>query len=78
MRPPVVARTTAGIERARTCGRRIGRRPAGGDVEAAVRTLRSRGMGMDRIARELGIGKSVAQLVCREIDHERSRTASGS
>ena len=37
-RAMLVARTTAGIERARACGRRIGRRPAGGDVEAAVRT----------------------------------------
>jgi hypothetical protein len=32
-----------------------------------VQELRRAGMGMDRIARELGIGKSVTQRICQAI-----------
>jgi len=48
-------------------GRRLGRPITPDEVTRRVHELRCDGMGMDRIARELGIGKSVAQRICQAI-----------
>ncbi|MEM6623784.1 MAG: recombinase family protein [Pseudomonadota bacterium] len=69
-RAMIVERTRAGMERARAMGKRIGRPPAPDTLVASIRALRSRGMGMDRIARELRCGKGVSQRVCQEYDRE--------
>lgn len=64
-RSMLIERTRAGLDRARSQGKRLGRPATSSDVNARVQKLRRTGMGMDRIARELGIGKSVAQRICQ-------------
>jgi hypothetical protein len=44
-----------------------GRQPVSDDARTRVVELRRCGMGVDRIARELGIGNSTMQNACREI-----------
>jgi DNA invertase Pin-like site-specific DNA recombinase len=61
----LVDRTMAGLARARAQGKRLGRPATSDETIARARELRATGMSMDRIARELGIGKSVAQRVCQ-------------
>src|SRR5829696_7883121 len=65
-RSMLIERTRAGLDRARAQGKRLGRPITPDDVTRRVHELRCEGMGMDRIARELGIGKSVAQRVCQK------------
>ncbi len=74
-RAMIVERTKAGMARARAQGKRIGRPPASPAMEAAIRTLRAKGIGMDRIARQLRCGKDVSQRVCAEFDHEQKEAA---
>jgi DNA invertase Pin-like site-specific DNA recombinase len=64
-RSMLIERTRAGLERARAQGRRLGRPLTSEAIARRVHELRGAGMGMDRIARELGIGKSVAQRICQ-------------
>ena len=64
-RSMLIKRTRAGLERARAQGKRLGRPVTPDHVMRRVLELRSAGMGMDRIARELDIGKSVAQRICQ-------------
>ena len=71
----IVERTKAGLARARSQGKRLGRPPASDALVAAIRNLRSRGMGMDRIARELRCGKGLSQKVCTEFDAEQREAA---
>lgn len=70
-RAMIVDRTKAGMERARARGAQIGRAPVGDGTVAAIRSLRSQGMSMDRIARDLKVGKGVSQRVCQQFDRER-------
>lgn len=70
-RAMIVERTKAGMERARARGRRIGRPPASDTLVQSIRALRARGMGMDRIAKELRIGKSLSFRVCQQWDAEQ-------
>ncbi len=70
-RAMIVERTKAGMARARERGARIGRAPASDALVQAIRNLRRRGMGMDRIARELRCGKGLSQRVCTEFDREQ-------
>ena len=74
-RAMIVERTKAGMERARARGRRIGRPPASPALVTSIRTLRERGMGMDRIARELKCGKSLSFRVCQAYDAEQREAA---
>lgn len=69
-RSMIVERTKAGLARARAQGKRLGRPPASDALIAAIRNLRSRGMGIDRIARELRCGKGLSQTVCTQFDKE--------
>jgi DNA invertase Pin-like site-specific DNA recombinase len=66
-RAMLIERTRAGLDRARAAGTRLGRPSKDSEVSARVGELRRAGMGMDRIARELGIGKSVAQRICQSL-----------
>ncbi len=70
-RAMIVERTKAGMARARARGAQIGRAPAGDGTVAAIRSLRSQGLSMDRIARDLKIGKGVSQRVCQAFDREQ-------
>ena len=70
-RAMIVERTKAGMARARERGKHIGRPHASGAIVAAIRSLRARGMGMDKIARELRCGKGLSQRVCTEFDREQ-------
>jgi DNA invertase Pin-like site-specific DNA recombinase len=56
-------RVRAGLARAKANGVKLGRRRVGSDVEEKIRRLRSKGMGMLRIGRQLGVGTSVVQRV---------------
>lgn len=67
----IIERTKAGMARARASGKRIGRPPASPGLVSSIRALRSRGMGMDRIARELKCGKSLSLRVCQAYDAEQ-------
>ena len=56
-------RINAGLARARAKGVQLGRRPTSPKVEERIRDLRGTGMGILKIARQLGIGVSVVQRV---------------
>ncbi len=56
-------RVQAGLERARAEGKRLGRPPVGAEIEDRIRALRETGMGIRRVAREVGVGISVVQRV---------------
>ncbi len=73
-RDMICERTKAGMARARARGAQIGRAPAGDGTVAAIRSLRSQGLSMDRIARDLKIGKGVSQRVCQAFDREQGAT----
>jgi DNA invertase Pin-like site-specific DNA recombinase len=70
-RAMIVERTKAGMAQARARGAQIGRAPVGDGTVAAIRSLRSQGLSMDRIARDLKIGKGVSQRVCQAFDREQ-------
>lgn len=56
-------RVNAGLARAKAKGTKLGRRPVAPSVEARIRGLRSRGMGILKIGKTLGVGTSVVQRV---------------
>jgi DNA invertase Pin-like site-specific DNA recombinase len=58
-------RVKAGLARARSQGKQLGRPKVGAEVEDEIRALRAQGMGMMKVARTLGVGVSVVQRVCR-------------
>jgi DNA invertase Pin-like site-specific DNA recombinase len=66
-RAMIQERVKAGLARARKEGTKsgapIGRARVGADVEKAIRAARRKGTGMNKIARELGVGVSVVQRV---------------
>jgi DNA invertase Pin-like site-specific DNA recombinase len=59
-------RVKAGLERARTQGKTLGRPRTPIDVERKIRTERQQGTGIKKIARELGIGVSTVQRIVHE------------
>jgi DNA invertase Pin-like site-specific DNA recombinase len=59
-------RVKKGIAEARKRGSPWGRKKVSEDIEAKIRARRSDGLGMGKIARELGIGVSVVQRVVKE------------
>ena len=60
----VVERVRAGLARARSQGKRLGRPPVSGHLERRIRTLRGQGFGKLRIAKALHCGVStVARVV---------------
>lgn len=69
-RSMIVERTKAGMARARARGAQIGRAPAGDGTVAAIRSLRAQGVSMDKIAKQLKIGKGVSQRVSQAYDRE--------
>ena len=62
-RAMIVERVNAGLARARAQGKKLGRPKVSAEVEQQIRNRRAAGMGMQKVARELGIGVSVVQRV---------------
>lgn len=62
-RSMIVERVHAGLARARAQGKTLGRPRVGARTEREIRRLRAKGMGMQRVARELGCGVSTVQRV---------------
>lgn len=62
-RSMTVERIKAGLARARSQGKQLGRPRTSSAVEDRIRELRGYGMGVLRIAREVGVGVSVVQRV---------------
>jgi DNA invertase Pin-like site-specific DNA recombinase len=56
-------RVNAGLARARAHGVKLGRPRVGPDVEIRIKRLRSKGHGILKISRELGVGTSTVQRV---------------
>jgi DNA invertase Pin-like site-specific DNA recombinase len=56
-------RVNAGLSRARSEGKTLGRPKAAAKVEAKILELHASGMGKVRIGRTLGVGTSVVQRV---------------
>ena len=61
----IVERVKAGIARAKSQGVTLGRPTVGDDVEAQIIELRAQGLGMLKIAQEVGCGTSVVQRVVK-------------
>jgi len=59
-------RVKAGLERARSQGKKLGRPRTPEIVENKIRTARQKGKGIKKIARELSIGVSTVQRVVNE------------
>ena len=59
-------RILLGVERARAEGKKIGRPKVSNDVETAILKVRKQGMGIRKIAREVGCGVAVVQRVLKE------------
>ena len=64
-RSMIVERVNAGLARARAQGKTLGRPRVTASTEDQIRQLRAEGVGMNRVARQLGIGVSVVQRVAR-------------
>lgn len=66
-REMIAERTHAGLARARARGARFGRPATGDGTCDAIRALRSQGLGINKIAAELKVGKSVVQRIADEM-----------
>lgn len=66
-RAMIVERVRAGLKRAKAEGRIGGRPRASEKVEARVRTGLANGVGMRRLARQVGVGTSVVQRIAGEM-----------
>src|SRR5258707_10120001 len=67
-------RVNAGLARAKASGTRLGRRRVKPSVEAQIKELRSKGDGILKIGRTLGIGTSVVQRVVSAAKRPRAGT----
>jgi DNA invertase Pin-like site-specific DNA recombinase len=59
-------RVKAGLERARAQGKILGRPRTPSEIERKIRVARRQGKGINKIARELGVGVSTVQRVVHE------------
>ena len=66
-RAMIVERVKAGLARARSQGKRLGRRPVSTDVVARIREQLATGRGILRVAKELGVGTGTVHQVKRSM-----------
>jgi DNA invertase Pin-like site-specific DNA recombinase len=66
-RAMIVERVKAGLARARSQGKRLGRRPVSEDVVGRIRERLGTGNGILRTAKELGVGTGTVHRVKREM-----------
>jgi DNA invertase Pin-like site-specific DNA recombinase len=59
----IVERVRAGIARARAEGKHLGRPYIDGETEQAIRAALAKGLGIRKVAREIGVGTSVVQRI---------------
>lgn len=64
-RAMIQERVKAGLARTKAKGTRLGRPTVGGDVEARIKALKAEGLGIQKIARTVGVGVSVVQRVIK-------------
>lgn len=57
-------RIITGLERAKSRGIKLGRRPISEDRVCEIKRLRALGWGMNRISRELKVGSATVQRIC--------------
>ncbi len=62
-RSMISERVKSGLARAKSTGKKLGRPMTSPDKEAQILKLRSKGMGILKIGKELGVGTSVVQRV---------------
>lgn len=62
-RAMIQERVKAGLERARSQGKRLGRPTVSASIEARIAELRGQGLGKIKIAKTLGVGVSTVQRV---------------
>ena len=62
-RSMISERVKAGLARAKSNGKTLGRPKVSSDIEAQIIELREDGMGILRIGKELGVGTSTVQRV---------------
>jgi DNA invertase Pin-like site-specific DNA recombinase len=67
-RAMIVERVKAGLSRARSQGKRLGRRPLNADVVELIREKLATGRGILRVAKELGVGTGTVHRVKRDMD----------
>lgn len=65
-RSMIVERVNAGLSRAKAQGKQLGRPKAATSVEDQIKALRADGLGILKIAKQLGIGTSVVQRVVKQ------------
>ena len=63
----IVERVKAGLLRGRSQGKRLGRRPVTGAVVERIRERLAIGMGILRVAKELGVGIGTVHRIKREM-----------
>lgn len=66
-RAMIQARVNAGLDRARAKGVKLGRKPIAAKTERAIREQLTAGVGMLKVAAELGVGSGTVQRVKREM-----------
>jgi DNA invertase Pin-like site-specific DNA recombinase len=66
-RAMIVERVKSGLARARSQGKRLGRRPIGEDVVERIRERLATGAGILKTAKALGVGTGTVHRVKREI-----------
>ena len=59
----IVERVNAGLVRARAQGKQLGRPRVSATIEREIRRQRAKGLGIQKIARKVGVGVSVVQRV---------------
>jgi DNA invertase Pin-like site-specific DNA recombinase len=62
-----IERVHAGLDRARAQGKQLGRPRIDGETEAAIRMQLGNGTGMNKIAKQLGVGKATVQRIKKEM-----------
>jgi DNA invertase Pin-like site-specific DNA recombinase len=67
-RAMIVERVKAGLLRARSQGKRLGRRPVGAAVIERIRTQLASGAGILKTAKTLGVGTGTVHRLKREMD----------
>jgi DNA invertase Pin-like site-specific DNA recombinase len=70
----IVERVKAGLTRARSQGKRLGRRPVTQDVVERIRERLGTGRGILRVAKELGVGTGTVHRVKRAL-HKNTDSA---
>jgi DNA invertase Pin-like site-specific DNA recombinase len=70
-RDMIVERINAGLKRARAQGKQLGRPKVSAEVDKAIRKALAAGKGVNKVARELGVGTGTVQRRKDKLEAER-------